>query len=216
MEIYKCKCGYETYNKYAFYGHKGNCRIAHPELKNKNYDYLKGRKWKQKTPAWNKGLTAETDERVKRNAESRKGKFHLQTEETRKKISSTMKLNPNAGGLRRNSGIGKGGLYKGIYCHSTYELVYIIYNIDHNIFFKPCKRVYEYEWEGSKHKYYPDFELEDGSLIEIKGYMTPQVEEKIKSVKDRPIKILFFDDLKFAFDYVESTYEYDNLEDFYE
>lgn len=216
MKTYKCECGYQTTNRQAFCGHRGNCKIAHPNLKNKKYDYLKNRTWSQKTPAWNKGLTKDTDERVKRNAQSLKGKSHPQTEETKKKISQTMKKNPNSGGLRKNSGIGKSGWYKNIFCHSTYELVYVIYNLDHNIEFKPCDKIYEYYYKGIKHKYYPDFELPDGTIIEIKGYMTDQVKEKIKAVKDRPIKVLYKNDLKYAFDYVKANYKYKKLEDLYE
>ena len=134
----------------------------------------------------------------------------------RKRISKSMKRNPIAGGLRQGSGRGKKGWYKSFYCDSTYELVYVIYNLDHNISFKRCKRIYEYEYQGEKHKYYPDFELEDGSLIEIKGYVNGQVYAKLNSVKDRPIKMLTIKDLKYAFDYVKENYTYDKLEDLYE
>lgn len=108
------------------------------------------------------------------------------------------------------------GYYKGIYCDSTWELVYVVYNIDHNIPFKRCERVYEYEYNGKKHKYYPDFELDDGTIIEIKGYDNGTTEAKINSVKDRPIKVLYKDDLKYAFNYVKDNYEYKNLKDLYE
>lgn len=121
-----------------------------------------------------------------------------------------------SGGLRRGAGIGKKGWYKGIYCYSTYELVYVIYNIDNNITFKPCKKVYEYMWEGKVHKYYPDFELSDGTIIEIKGYSNAQTEAKLNSVKDREIKILYKKDLKYAFDYVSKNYCYSKLEELYE
>ena len=73
-----------------------------------------------------------------------------------------------------------------------------------------------YTYQGEKHKYYPDFELEDGSLIEIKGYVNGQVYAKLNSVKDRPIKMLTIKDLKYAFDYVKENYTYDKLEDLYE
>ena len=121
-----------------------------------------------------------------------------------------------SGGLRKGAGIGKKGWYKGIYCYSTYELVYVIYNIDHNIEFKPCKKVYKYLWEGKIHRYHPDFELPDGTIIEIKGYSNAQTEAKLKAVKDRPVKVLYKKDLKYAFDYVSKNYQYDKLEDLYE
>ena len=48
-----------------------------------------------------------------------------------------MKKNPKSGGLRHGSGKGKKGWYKGIFCDSTYELVFVIYYKDHEI---PIKR----------------------------------------------------------------------------
>lgn len=48
----------------------------------------------------------------------------------------------------------------------------MIYNLDHGIKFERCKEKFEYEFEGKKHNYYPDFKLEDGTYVEIKGYST--------------------------------------------
>ena len=131
-------------------------------------------------------------------------------------LSESLQNSQVVGGIRHGSGIGKKGWYKGIYCDSTYELVYVIYNIDHNIPFKRCKRVYEYKYNGEIHKYHPDFELEDDTIIEIKGYINDQVYAKISSVQDRPIKVLYKDDLEYAFNYVKNNYAYINIEDLYE
>jgi hypothetical protein len=133
-----------------------------------------------------------------------------------KLIGSNIKDNPNGGGLRKGSGNGKHGSYKGYYCDSTYELVYVIYNIDHNIRFKRNHTYYNYTYNGKEKKYYPDFVLEDNSLVEIKGYYTDEVKAKLDSVKDRPIKILYKDDLKYAFDYVSNNYAYNSLTDLYD
>ena len=130
--------------------------------------------------------------------------------------SMNLKNNPNAGGIRDGAGIGKKGWYKGYFCDSTYELVYVIYNLDHNIEFKRNKNFYPYTYRGKVKKYYPDFELVDKSLVEIKGYHTEQVDAKISAVTDRPIKILYQEDLQFAFDWVKEHYDYKNLEDLYE
>ena len=131
-------------------------------------------------------------------------------------LSESLKNSELVGALRKGSGIGKKGWYKGIHCDSTYELVYIIYNLDHNISFKRCKRTYKYEYNNEIHTYYPDFELSDGTLIVIKGYNNDQVYAKISSVQDRPLKILYKDDLEYAFNYVKNNYKYINLEDLYE
>lgn len=183
-------------------------------------------------PSWNKGLTAITDERVANHRlKSIKGIYlaksndptkyagRAKTPETEKlrrnKISSSLKKNPNAGGLRKGSGIGKHGWYNGFYCDSTYELVYVIYNLDNNIIFKRSKLKYEYSYKNEIHKYYPDFELDDGSLVEIKGYYNEKVKAKLDSVYDRKIVLLLKEDLRYAFEYVEQHYTYQKLEDLY-
>ena len=185
-------------------------------------------------PAWNRGLTSQTDSRVLSgdnlskairtgiDKSKAKGTYtctgRASSEERelerKRKISEKMKL--VGGGYRHGSGRGKKGKYKGYYCDSTYELVYIIYNIDHNIPFKRCELTYTYEIEGKAHKYYPDFELSDGSLVEIKGYYNELVDIKISSVKDRPIKVLFEKDLEYAFNWVKENYTYKNLSELYD
>jgi hypothetical protein len=130
--------------------------------------------------------------------------------------SKNLKNNPSAGGLREGSGIGKHGWYKGYFCDSTYELVFVIYNIDHGIFFKRNKDYYSYTYKGKHLKYYPDFLMGDGSFIEIKGYHTDQVDAKIAAVTDRTLRVLYHDDLQYAFDWVKQNYDYKHLEDLYE
>lgn len=175
---------------------------------------------------WNKGLTKDNDIRLAQMSETLKHLYKSETiiskqknkprtEEEKQKISQTMKNNPNAGGLRHGSGKGKKGWYNGFFCDSTYELVYVIYNLDHNIRFKRSKLKYQYEYNNEIHNYYPDFELEDGSLVEVKGYYNKQVEAKINSVNDRKITLLMQEDLQYAFEYVKENYTYDKLEDLY-
>lgn len=115
-------------------------------------------------------------------------------------------LGSNLGGGYRLNGHRKSysGWYKGIWCDSTYELAYLIYCLDHDIDIKRCNESFEYEYEGKKHKYTPDFEI-NGELIEIKGYYSPIVDVKIKSV-DKSIKILYYDDMKDIFNYVAKRY----------
>ena len=116
----------------------------------------------------------------------------------------------NIGGYIRFSGTNKQnkGYYKGYYCDSTWELAYVIYNLEHNIKFDRCKRKYKYIYKDKVHYYHPDFELEDGTVIEIKGYrwVDDKLEYKIKSVTDRKLIILYKENLKEVFDYVISKY----------
>ena len=191
---------------------------------------------KRMKPAWNKGLTKDTDERILKQTRNAIIGYKKWREENpnfiwnnkgcledpvaeaarRKKISESMKKNPAAGGRRHGSGRGKKGWYKGFFCDSTYELAYIIYNLDHNIEFKKCERIYTYTYKGETHKYYPDFELPDGSLVETKGYHSEVVDIKTASVTDRPIKVLFGKDLQYAFDWIKQNYTYSQLSDLYE
>lgn len=124
------------------------------------------------------------------------------------------KCNPNIGGYRNNSGRSKSGYYKKIYCGSTYELVWVIYNLDHNIKFKKFEGFIEYS--GGK-KYFPDF-FQDDVIIEIKGYHTETVDKKTKAAKDKGynIKLLYKKDLKYCFDWVKNNYSYKKLEELYD
>lgn len=79
-----------------------------------------------------------------------------------------------SGGVRIGSSRGKKGWYKGYWCDSSWELAYVIYNLEHGIKFERNKEGFEYWYLGKKHKFYPDFILEDGTYVEIKGVMTEQ------------------------------------------
>ena len=197
---FTCKyCNKEFYRKDAWSAHEKRCldnpdRISYP-------------------PGWNKGLTAETDIRVARRRDSVKefykthsgswlGRTH--TQEQKDKISLKMKGNHNNN--PNKTGRGKKGWYRGFYCSSTYELAFIIYCLDNNINIERYKGYYVYEYEGKSHRYYPDFII-DGTIYEIKGFWTEIVDIKTSSVKDKPIKVLYRDDLKKCFDYIKTTYD---------
>jgi hypothetical protein len=109
----------------------------------------------------------------------------------------------NSGGYRQGSSRGKCGRYKGYWCDSSYELVWVIYQLDHCIPFERNKQRFEYIWNNKKHEYIPDF-IQNDTIIEIKGFLTLQVEEKIKSVPG--LKVLFKKDLSKEFEYVKNKY----------
>lgn len=122
-------------------------------------------------------------------------------------------MNIKHGGYREGSGRSKSGYYNGIYCGSTYELCWVIYNIDHQIEFN--------RFSGKLQKdgitYYPDFLLSDGkTIIETKGYEKHESVDKKTKVAETLgyiVKILRKDDLQYVFDYVTKTY---NTKKFYE
>lgn len=115
-----------------------------------------------------------------------------------------------AGRFNRKRHMGNGGWYRGYWCDSSWELAWVIYNLDHEIKFERTVRGFEYEFEGKKHKYYPDFKLEDGSYVEIKGYKTEKDNAKWKKFPFK-IKILFEENLKEIFQYVEEKYGKDYI-----
>ncbi len=113
--------------------------------------------------------------------------------------------NNGKGGYRKGSGIGKKGWYKGYWCDSSWELAFVIYNLEHNIKFERNKEGYEYLYKNELHKYYPDFILEDGTLLEIKGYETDKDKEKYKAINNN-LKTLYKDDISEIVNYVITKY----------
>ena len=112
------------------------------------------------------------------------------------------------GGDRPNHCHSRAGYYKGIFCGSTYELVWVIYNLDNHVNFYRCKDRFMYKYNNLDHFYCPDFILEDGTYIEIKGSWTDQVEVKTNSVlkKGLNIKVLYRKDLENCFNYVKNKF----------
>lgn len=110
------------------------------------------------------------------------------------------------GGYRNGSGRSKSGYYKGIYCGSTYELCWVIYNIDHNIKFERFPSCLTKDGIT----YYPDFLLEDKkTIVETKGYEDQKIVDKKTKVAESfgyNVIVLRKEDLKYAFDYVTKTY----------
>lgn len=230
-------CGRYCKNQNSLRNHQRVCK-QNPD---RQVTIMESLEWQQEMRSrinydkvWNKGKTHLEDSRIPHGeicrqrvlhsierirAEGRKpgnGKTEEKEQQRRENISRGIKKAINCGGIRHGSGRGKKGWYKEFFCDSTYELVFIIYNIDNNIKFKRCDRVYTYVYKNETHKYYPDFELEDGSLVETKGYHTELVDIKKSAVTDRQIKILYEKDLKYAFDWVKEHYTYKQLSDLYE
>lgn len=152
---------------------------------------------------WNKGLTKDTDSRVKSYAEKHLhntywlGKHH--SLETRRKLSKS-------GGYRYGSGLGKHGRYKGYKCDSSWELAYVIYNLEHNITFERNRERFQYRIDGKLHHYTPDF-ICDGKYVEIKGYINEKWKAKVEQFpKDKTLLILYKTDMKPYLDYVVNKY----------
>ena len=112
------------------------------------------------------------------------------------------------GGYRNNSGTGKHGWYKGYHCDSSWELAFVIYNLEHNIHFIRNTTGFEYEFEGKRANYFPDFIMDDGTYIEITGY-----KNKLKDVKTlalialgKKVKIIDEESIYPYLDYAKEKY----------
>lgn len=133
---------------------------------------------------------------TKRLKPSFEGRHH--TEKTKLKMKKTN------GGVRRFVMPYKRGYYNGFYCDSSWELAYVIYNIEHNIEFEQCNDFFLYEYENEIHKYYPDFK-EGDTYVEIKIFNSDKFIAKLKQFPYK-IKVLYKDDMKPYLDYVIGKY----------
>lgn len=121
-----------------------------------------------------------------------------------KKLSDLAKQN-GLGGYHPNS-IKKHhkGIYKDIRCDSSWELAFLVYYKEHNLYIERCTERRTYISTDNKlHNYFPDFVTQEG-IIEIKGLKTEIVELKHKYNPD--IKILYKHDIQHCLDYVTNKY----------
>jgi len=108
------------------------------------------------------------------------------------------------GGMRNRGGNGKVGHYKGILCQSSWELAYVIYNIEHNIEFKRNTKAFPYIFKNKRYKYYPDF-IQEGYYIEIKGFKSDRTKAKINQFP-HIIKVLYWEEMKSYLEYTINKY----------
>ncbi len=206
---FKCPICSKKYSKKGIMTHIWR---SHEEGKNHNPNI--GYETKNRN-VWNKGLTKENSDSLKKASITYKNKINngeiipyflgkKHNPETIKK----MKNNPNCGGYRKGSGRGKNGWYKGYWCDSTYELCWLIYQLDNDIIPIRNKIGYEYEYNNEKHIYYPDFIINE-TIYEIKGYETEQDLFKYKSIKKNKLIIIKKEDLLKVFEYVNEKYSKD-------
>lgn len=109
-------------------------------------------------------------------------------------VTETDYMKGKAGGYRKEAGRGKMGWYKGYYCNSTWELAWVMYQLDRGINFKRNTKGFEYEFKGKQLKFYPDFILENGEYVEIKGWVTEKDKSKF-STFPKTLNILYQKDM---------------------
>lgn len=98
------------------------------------------------------------------------------------------------------------GVYKGIWCDSSWELAFVLYNLDNGIKFARNTTGFPYLWYGKRRLYYPDFRMDDGTYVEIKGVMDGKSKRKISSFQYGKLKVLGPKEIKPMLDYAEVKY----------
>ena len=89
---------------------------------------------------------------------------------------------------RENNTYGKSGYYQGIYCASSWELAFLIYNKDLAKDIKRCDLTFNYVMKDIEHTYFPDF-IMDNIIYEVKGRELEDVKFKTESVIKAGYKI---------------------------
>lgn len=137
-------------------------------------------------------------------------KDYVSEESNRKrieKIKKTAAKRHSIGGLRKGSGRGKKGWYQGYFCDSSWELAWVIYSLDHDVQFERNRESFGYTYLGKVKRFYPDFLLEDGTLVEIKGFKTDEYRAKLESFpKDRKLITLYKNEMKVYLDYATAKF----------
>ena len=152
---------------------------------------------------WAKGLTKETDPRIKTRPNSIGKQICFgHTDATKEKLS-VIAQERKLGGYVQGSGRGKKGWYKGFFCDSSWELAYVVYCLEHNIDIKRNTERRQYIWQGKVKNYIPDF-IVQGNITEVKGYKTEQWLAKLEANSD--VAVLYEKDLKPVLEYVKNKY----------
>ena len=100
----------------------------------------------------------------------------------------------------------KFGTYQGYHCDSSWELAFVIYNLDHGISFIRNTERFPYIYKGSTHYYYPDFIIQD-TYYEIKSYFDDRVVAKCEAFpKDKTLVILDQTKMQPYLEYCETAY----------
>jgi hypothetical protein len=146
-------------------------------------------------PAWNKGRRLEdcydpaTAKRPGKCTGCGVWRPDSESEIRRRRKLSQVAKERQLGRYRRGSGRGKKGWYREFWCDSSYELAFVVHNLDHGIAIKRNWTAFPYLYQDRVRRWLPDFVLADGSYVEIKGYETDQARAKFAAFQ-RPLRVL--------------------------
>lgn len=110
-------------------------------------------------------------------------------------------------------GGGHKGRYNGIPCDSTYELAFLIWNLDNGVDISRCESTYHYTYKGKISHYRPDFVV-SGQDVEIKGFMSARAQAKL--TQNPHVFVVDKVDIKPFIQYVKQTYGVKDLRDLYD
>ena len=100
-----------------------------------------------------------------------------------------------SGGFRENSVKSyKHGTYNGIRCDSSWELAFVIWNLEHGNKIERCSDIRTYLENGIRRLYYPDFIVNDSIIYEIKGIKNNN--SILKQQYNQDIIFLYKEDMK--------------------
>ena len=141
---------------------------------------------------------------VKRNSKNRLSIAKFCSNNCRSKYLSNINKVLGSGGFREGSVKNyKSGWFNGIHCDSSWELAFLLWHRDHNIVVKRCEEVRCYVLNNIKHKYFPDFVVEN-KIYEIKG-INDEI-NKAKQQYNQDIIFLYKNDIQMYIDYAKTTY----------
>lgn len=115
-------------------------------------------------------------------------------------------LRNKVGGFREKGGRGKQGWYKGYYCNSSWELAWVIYNLEHGVKFIRNKKGFPYIFNNKKFNFFPDFIIEStNEYVEIKGYLDGKNKAKIDAFPHK-LNVIDKNNIKTYINYVTERY----------
>ena len=141
---------------------------------------------------------------VKRTTRNRLTRAKFCSDECRNKFLSDINKEMGSGGFREGSVKNyKSGWFNGIHCDSSWELAFLIWHKDHNIDVKRCCETRYYIINEKKHKYFPDFVVND-KIYEIKG-INDDI-NKAKQEYNPDVVFLYREDVEKYINYAKETY----------
>ena len=198
--MFKCKHCEKTYSKHGIGTHIWRKHTKTGKKFDPNKGYVIGTR-----KIWNKGLTKNTDRRVKKITETQKDMFDKGLLKTtkyiplsdihKKKLSKVIKQKVKDGTWHNSFSKARTHKYKGISLYGTWELNYAKYLDSKNIEWKRPTSSFPYFYKNTQRQYTPDFYLPiEKTYIEIKGYETERDRMKWKYFPHK-LRILKGEDL---------------------